>query len=50
MDCDREWHKRVANSSKIALFGFFYVMIILASLTGSVCEAMFHSRGLLYRE
>ena len=45
-----EWHERVANNSKIALFGFFYVISVLVSLTDSVCDTMFHSRGLIYSE
>ena len=39
MDYDREWHERVANSSKIALFDPF-TKVILVSLNNSVCEAM----------
>ena len=45
MDCDHERHERVANSSKIALFGLCYVIIVLVSLTDS---AMFHIRGFFY--
>ena len=39
MDSDCEQHERVANS---VLFEFFFVIIILVSLTDSVWDATFH--------